>query len=76
MRRRYEEGVQRVIQEGVEQGVFHVPSVRLATLFVLSALNWTYQWYRPEGPLSLDQLSEAYATLILRALGVEANEDK
>lgn len=71
LRHRYKEGVQRVIQEGVEQGVFHVPSVRLATLFVLSALNWTYQWYRPEGPLSLDQLSEAYATLILRALGVE-----
>ena len=76
LRRRYEEGVQAVIQEGMEQGVFQVENLRLATLFVLSALNWTYQWYRPEGPLSLDQLSEAYATLILRALGVEANEDK
>ncbi|WP_243028879.1 TetR/AcrR family transcriptional regulator [Thermus albus] len=71
LRRKYEEGVQGIIQEGVEQGVFHVPSVRLATLFVLSALNWTYQWYRPDGPLSLEKLSEAYATLILRALGVE-----
>lgn len=76
LRRRYEEGVQAVIREGMEQGVFRVDNLRLATLFVLSALNWTYQWYRPDGPLSLEELSEAYATLILRALGVEAREEK
>ncbi len=76
LRRRYERGVQAVIQEGMEQGVFRVENLRLATLFVLSALNWTYQWYRPEGPLSLEELSEVYATLILRALGVKANEEK
>ncbi|WP_298629548.1 TetR/AcrR family transcriptional regulator [uncultured Thermus sp.] len=71
LRRKYEEGVQRIIQEGVEQGVFRVPSVRLATLFALSALNWTYQWYRPEGPLSLEELSQAYAALLLGALGMD-----
>jgi len=60
-----------VIQEGVEKGAFRVENVRLATLFVLSALNWTYQWYRPDGPLSLEELAEAYARLVLRALGVE-----
>lgn len=76
LRRRYERGVQAVIQEGMEQGVFRVENLRLATLFVLSALNWTYQWYRPEGPLSLEEVSEAYAALILRALGVEANEER
>ncbi|GGM93279.1 TetR family transcriptional regulator [Thermus composti] len=76
LRRRYEEGVQEVIREGVEEGVFRVENVRLATLFVLSALNWTYQWYRPDGPLSLEELSEAYAGLLLRALGVrEGGED-
>ncbi|GAA6754598.1 TetR family transcriptional regulator [Thermus sp. 2.9] len=71
LRRRYEEGVQGVIQQGVEKGAFRVENVRLATLFVLSALNWTYQWYRPDGPLSLEELAEAYARLVLRALGVE-----
>lgn len=71
LRRRYEEGVQAVIQEGVRTGVFRVENVRLATLFVLSALNWTYQWYRPEGALSLEELSEMYARLLLRALGVQ-----
>ena len=67
LRRRYEEGVQ--------AGVFRVENVRLATLFVLSALNWTYQWYRPDGPLSLEALAEAYAELVLKALGVAASPE-
>ncbi|MFZ8812462.1 MAG: TetR/AcrR family transcriptional regulator [Thermus aquaticus] len=71
LRDRYEEGVQRVIAEGVEKGVFRVANLRLATLFVLSALNWTYQWYRPEGPMSLEELAEAYAQMVLKALGAE-----
>lgn len=76
LRRRYEAGVQAVLQEGVDQGVFQVEGVRLATLFLLSALNWTYQWYRPDGPMPLEELSEAYARLVLRALGVrEGGED-
>uniref|UniRef100_A0A7C2C2K0 TetR/AcrR family transcriptional regulator n=1 Tax=Thermus islandicus TaxID=540988 RepID=A0A7C2C2K0_9DEIN len=75
LRRRYEEGVQAVVEEGVRAGVFRVESVRLATLFVLSALNWPYQWYRPDGPLSLEELSEAYAKLVLRALGAAASPE-
>lgn len=75
LRRRYEEGVQRVVEEGVRAGAFRVEDVRLATLFLLSALNWTYQWYRPDGPLSLEELSEAYAGMLLRALGVEGGQD-
>lgn len=75
LRRRYEEGVQRVVEEGVRAGVFRVEDVRLATLFLLSALNWTYQWYRPDGPLSLEELSEAYAGMLLRALGAEGGQD-
>lgn len=73
LRRRYEEGVQRVIAEGVEKGVFQVENLRLATLFVLSALNWTYQWYRKDSPLPLEVLAETYAGMLLRALGVAAS---
>lgn len=67
--------MQAVVEEGVRAGVFRVENVRLATLFVLSALNWTYQWYRPDGPLSLEALAEAYAELVLKALGVAASPE-
>lgn len=71
----YERLVQEVVEEGVLAGVFRVENPRLATLFLLSALNWTYQWYRKDGPLSLEELSEEYARLALSALGAREVED-
>jgi TetR/AcrR family transcriptional regulator, cholesterol catabolism regulator len=57
------------IEAGLAAGSFRVEDPSLATLFVLSSLNWTYQWLDPEGRLSLDALADRYATLILGALG-------
>ncbi len=65
----YEAHFKRVIEAGVKAGVFRVEDARLAAIFVLSALNWTYHWYRPGGKLSLEALSQYYQKLIFRALG-------
>jgi len=54
---------------GVRDGSFHVEDPALATLFVLSALNWTYQWLDPEGRLAQGQLAQRYADMVLGALG-------
>src|SRR5690606_3989999 len=43
----YQERFRRAIADGVEQGVFGVADVDLATLLVLSAMNFVYQWYDP-----------------------------
>lgn len=67
----YEAHFRRVIEAGVQQGQFRVEDVRLATLFVLSALNWTYHWYRPSGKLTLEALSDQYCDFIDRALGTK-----
>ncbi|RMH57729.1 MAG: TetR family transcriptional regulator [Deinococcus-Thermus bacterium] len=68
----YEGHFRQIIEAGVKQGEFEVEDVRLAALFVLSALNWTYHWYRPEGKLTLEELAQAYSNLILRTLGTKA----
>jgi TetR/AcrR family transcriptional regulator, cholesterol catabolism regulator len=36
-------------------------------LLLLGMLNWTPQWYRPGGPLSLDQLADSAVALLLGA---------
>lgn len=64
----YEANFCRIIEEGTRQGLFQVANPRLAALFVLSALNWTYQWFRLEGPLSVEQLADHYMVFILRML--------
>jgi AcrR family transcriptional regulator len=65
----YEAHFRRIISAGVQQGQFQVEDVRLAGLFVLSALNWTYHWYRPDGELTLESLAQQYCRLIFRTLG-------
>jgi TetR/AcrR family transcriptional regulator, cholesterol catabolism regulator len=42
---------------------------RFARLLVLSAANWTYTWYRPEGPLSPEEVADRFTDLLLAGLG-------
>lgn len=67
----YEQHFRDTIRQGVEQGVFEVDDVKTATLFVLSALNWSYQWFSAAGTLSLEELSEKYTELVFNALKVK-----
>lgn len=41
---------------------------KLARLLVLSAANWVYTWYDPEGSLSPDQVADGFTDLLLRGL--------
>ena len=67
----YECHFRKAIEEGVRKGVFQVEDPKLATLFVLSSLNWTYQWFHEDGKLGLNVLTEKYTTLIFHALNAE-----
>ena len=65
----YEGYFRRTVEEGRAAGVFHVKDSKLATLYLLSALNWSYQWLNPAGPLDLTTLSDHYVALSFAALG-------
>lgn len=47
---------------------------KLARLLVLSAANWVYTWYDPNGPLSPDQVADGYTDLLLRGLGAKGGK--
>lgn len=64
----YEAYFREVIEAGAAVGVFQVDSPALAAIFVLSTLNWTYQWYDPEGRLTPDELAAHYSRMLLGAL--------
>ena len=52
----YEAYFRETVRQGVDEGVFQVDDVKTASLFVLSALNWSYQWFDPLGELSVETL--------------------
>lgn len=68
LRRDYENGVEGILKEGVEQGVFAIPDTKIATLAVIAMLNGVNTWYRSEGRLSLDEVEQAYWNMVQKAL--------
>ncbi len=75
-RRRYEHLLQGIVEEGMAAGVLDPHAdPKFATLLILSVVNWLYQWYRPEGPLSPDEIAERFTALILDGLGARVGEE-
>jgi AcrR family transcriptional regulator len=72
-RDRYEEMVRSIIGDGIEEGDFRDDlDVALVARLVLSAGNWIYAWYRPEGRLGPREIGASFADLIARGLHKEA----
>lgn len=64
----YEGLFRALLAQGQREGFFHIPDEKFAARFVLSALNWTHQWYRPDGPMSADEIGGALADMVLSGL--------
>ncbi len=67
-RDRYEKAYRTVIAEGIKQGIFRQCSVKTAAWAILGALNWSAQWFSPDGTITAAELGEEFADLFLHAL--------
>src|SRR5437868_12342376 len=67
-RDRYESLYRHVIEEGIGAGEFAPTDPKMAAMLVLSAVNWMPQWYKPEGPLSPEEIADRFSELILKGL--------
>jgi AcrR family transcriptional regulator len=68
MRDRFEQGVRKMIREGIANGGFANQNVDLAGFTVLGAINWIPKWHRPDGRLSSVEIAEAMADQLIRSL--------
>ena len=58
-----------LIREGIDKGVFRKDlDVKMTAYLVLSAVNWTYTWYRPGGKLNAAQIADQFAVMLLDGL--------
>jgi AcrR family transcriptional regulator len=64
----YESYVRQIIRAGVVAGEFAPHDERLVGLYVLSLLNWTYQWYAPGGTWNAHELADQFFDLLARGL--------
>ncbi|MBV9231336.1 MAG: TetR family transcriptional regulator [Chloroflexi bacterium] len=68
LRDRYQNLIESIVVEGIEQGIFHVANAKLSAFALLGALNWIPNWYSPEGSLSLGEIGEYFANILVGGL--------
>jgi len=67
-RDKYEEGVRNLIAAGMRSGEFVLCDSALAGRAILGGLNWSAQWFNPEGPLTAAEIAERFADYLIRGL--------
>jgi len=67
-RDRYEGGVRSLIAAGVRSGEFASADPALAARAMLGALNWSVQWFRPDGPQTATEIAEGLADYLIQGL--------
>jgi AcrR family transcriptional regulator len=74
LRRQYARRWQALIQTGIDQGVLHSMSAQLSAYALLEMGIGVSQWYRENGPLSLDEIAFQYGEMALRQVGVSSED--
>jgi TetR/AcrR family transcriptional regulator, cholesterol catabolism regulator len=67
----YTSRLRRLIREGVEEGAFAPCDDKTAAFARLGSVNWMYAWFRPEGPLSGEEIGRRVADHFLWGLLTE-----
>lgn len=68
LRNRYEDGFRKIIENGIEEGLFNEVDIKIATLTLLSSLNWIVEWYRTDGAKGAEQIADQLYGFILTGL--------
>lgn len=69
LRKRYEDALQAILEEGAAAGLFRLPDAKLATLALIAMLTGVNTWYRAHGRLSRDRVEAIYLDMVRGAVG-------
>lgn len=72
MRRDFDRKLTALLNQGVAEGSFAIPDVRLASLAIGGMVSWAYVWFREHGRLGLETVADEMAALILAMVHAKA----
>ena len=70
-RDRFDRGIRRILQDGMERGTFAPGDPKLLTFAILGAVNWISRWFDPRGPATSDEIGRAFAEYLIAGLGAD-----
>jgi len=73
-RDRFDRGIRRLLQEGMDAGAFAPGDPKLLTFAILGAANWIPRWFDPRGPASSEEIGRAFAEYLVAGLRPAARD--
>jgi len=67
-RNEYERIVRGLVHDCIREGTFADVDEKFAALLILSATNWIYQWYRPDGSMTPEEISRKLTDMLFNGL--------
>lgn len=68
LRDHYEDLVQGILREGMEQGIFRPADVKITSYAIIAMCTEVANWFRPDGRLTVQQVIEMYGEMISRGV--------
>lgn len=64
----YEKLFREMVRDAIREGAFGDVDEKFATLLILSSINWIYQWYSPDGPMTPEDIARRITDLLFNGL--------
>ena len=74
LRAKYEQFFIKIISKGIKQGLFRPIDEKIAMMTLLSSINWTHQWYRTDGRMSVEEIGGQLSELLINGLIKNSNK--
>ncbi|WP_111735849.1 TetR/AcrR family transcriptional regulator [Roseovarius amoyensis] len=75
-RREFDERLEKLLRKGVETEDFRVSDVPLTARAIAGMVCWIFNWYQPEGRLSIEDVSQLFAELTLNMVDARRRPDQ
>ncbi|MCF6293887.1 MAG: TetR/AcrR family transcriptional regulator [Robiginitomaculum sp.] len=70
MKRDVDNKLTRVIERGIDDGIFDVKDPKMASLCVAGMVTWTYTWYQADGRSTPDEIADRMTEYVLNMVGI------
>jgi AcrR family transcriptional regulator len=68
----FDRGMRAIIQQGMDDGLFAKGDPKMMEFAIMGAVNWISKWFDPSGPMTSQQIGEAFADYLVGQAKVAA----
>ena len=66
----FDRGMRAIVQQGMDEGVFRQGDPKMIEFAIMGAVNWISKWFDPAGPMTSQEIGDAFADYLVGQLRV------